>query len=125
MSVIVGGAAFFAAGMVCLILAVWKTRVRTKAVAAAPARVRAADGSPARVASRMGPASRPAHRAPAAPAPQESYYAQAPPSRAKGRPMGWYSVEGSLSDERFWDGQAWTARRQLVEGSWAPVPLAG
>jgi hypothetical protein len=39
--------------------------------------------------------------------------------------MGWYSVEGSLSDERFWDGRTWTARRQLVGGTWAPVPLAG
>ena len=43
-------------------------------------------------------------------------------ARAKGRPMGWYSVDGSLSDERFWDGRTWTARRQLVAGTWSPVP---
>ncbi len=138
MSVIVGGAIFFAAGVVCLALAVWKSRARSQSIAPATAEVRN-NPAPRRVATTKvaaappvmatatatarPPATATAHRAPA-PA-RESYYAVAPPSRAKGRPMGWYSVDGSLSDERFWDGRTWTARRQLVEGSWSAVPLAG
>jgi hypothetical protein len=54
---------------------------------------------------------------------RESYYAQAPPSRAKGRPMGWYSVNGDYGDERYWDGRTWTARRQMVAGAWSAVPV--
>jgi hypothetical protein len=62
---------------------------------------------------------------PAKAKPRESYYAVAPPNRAKGRPMGWYSVNGNLTEERFWNGRTWTARRQLVSGAWAPIPLTG
>ncbi len=128
MSVIVGGAVFFAAGMVCLALAVWKSRARSQSIAPATAEVRN-NPAPRRVATTKvaapppAPAMATAHRAPAQA--RESYYAVAPPSRAKGRPMGWYSVDGSLSDERFWDGRTWTARRQLVAGTWSSVPLAG
>jgi hypothetical protein len=127
-SVMIGGAIFFAAGVVCLALAVSKSRARTQSRALAGPEFRN-DPAPRRLARTMGTAApRPApHAAPhRTQAPRgESYYAQAPPSRAKGRPMGWYSVDGSLSDERFWDGRTWTARRQLVEGTWSPVPLAG
>jgi hypothetical protein len=56
---------------------------------------------------------------------RESYYAHAPPNRAKGRPMGWYSVNGDLGDERYWDGRTWTARRQKVSGTWSTVPVGG
>ncbi len=124
MSVIVGGAIFFAAGMVCLVVALWKSRTRPHTIAAESPQT-AKNSAPRRVATTKVSAvpHSSSHRAPAPP--RESYYAQAPPSRAKGRPMGWYSVEGSLSDERFWDGSTWTARRQLVAGTWAPVPLAG
>jgi hypothetical protein len=129
-SVIVGGAIFLAAGMVCLALAVWKSRARSQSIAPTTAEVRN-NPAPRRVATTkiaaappaMATAMATAHRAPAQA--RESYYAVAPPSRAKGRPMGWYSVDGSLSDERFWDGRTWTARRQLVGGTWSPVPLAG
>jgi hypothetical protein len=123
-SVIVGGAIIFGAGMVCLFVAVWKRRTRPHAIAAAQSQTgnNAARKRVATTKVTVAPHSA-SHRAPAPP--RESYYAHAPPSRAKGRPMGWYSVEGSFSDERFWDGRTWTARRQLVEGTWAPVPLAG
>jgi hypothetical protein len=133
-SVIVGGAIFFGAGVVCLALAVWKSRARSQSIAPATAEVRN-NPAPRRVATTKVATAQPAtatatatapasaHRAPAQA--RESYYAVAPPSRAKGRPMGWYSVDGSLSDERFWDGRTWTARRQLVGGTWSPVPLAG
>lgn len=57
--------------------------------------------------------------------PRESYYAHAPPNRAKGRPMGWYSVNGSHGDERYWDGQKWTMRRQMVAGEWSSIPVGG
>ena len=131
MSVIVGGAIFFAAGLVCLALAVWISRTRKHPTAPRSRRVRN-NPAPRRVMTRADGAPLTTARAYAGPAPapvplqaSESYYAQAPPSRAKGRPMGWYSVDGSLADERFWDGSTWTARRQLVEGAWAPVPLAG
>jgi uncharacterized protein DUF2510 len=63
--------------------------------------------------------------APTAPPPRESYYAHAPPSRAKGRPMGWYSVDGVHGDERYWDGQRWTLRRQQVAGVWSSTPVGG
>ncbi len=53
----------------------------------------------------------------------KSYYAVAPPSNAEGRPRGWYSVNANVPDERFWDGGMWTARRQVVWGVWASVPL--
>lgn len=56
---------------------------------------------------------------------RESYYAHAPPNRAKGRPMGWYSVNGDHGDERYWDGQRWTARRQKVAGVWSSIPVGG
>lgn len=131
MSVLVGGAIFFAAGVVCLALAVWKIRTRPQTAAPASSQYRndAAPQRPPTKKSASAPASASAaplsspHNVPVPP--RESYYAQAPPSRAKGRPMGWYSVDGSLSDERFWDGRTWTARRQLVEGTWSSVPLAG
>jgi hypothetical protein len=83
--------------------------------------------SPASTAPRQAPEPALAGAVGAAPtaAPvRESYYAVAPPNRAKGRPTGWYSVNGILSDERFWDGGMWSARRQLVEGVWASAPLA-
>jgi len=129
-SVIVGGAILFAAGAVCLALAVWKSRTRSQPMAPETVEVRN-NPAPRRVATTKvaapptatATATAPAHRA--ATQPRESYYAVAPPSRAKGRPMGWYSVDGSMSDERFWDGRTWTARRQLVGGTWSPVPLAG
>jgi hypothetical protein len=56
---------------------------------------------------------------------RESYYAHAPPKRAKGRPMGWYSVDGDHGDERYWDGSRWTMRRQLVAGAWSSIPVGG
>jgi hypothetical protein len=123
MSVIVGGAIFFVAGAACLTLAVWRSRTRAQLITSESPQVRN-NPAPRKVATtKVAPAPHTSPRASAPP--RESYYAQAPPSRAKGRPMGWYSVDGSLSDERFWDGRTWTARRQLVGGSWAPVPLAG
>jgi hypothetical protein len=123
MSVILGGAIFFVAGAVCLAVAVWRSRSRPQLITSESAQVRN-NPAPRQVATTKVAAA-PHTSARAFAPPRESYYAQAPPSRAKGRPMGWYSVEGSLSDERFWDGRTWTARRQLVEGTWAPVPLAG
>ena len=70
-----------------------------------------------------GPAAAAPAPAPATEPRRESYYAHAPPNRAKGRPMGWYSVNGDHGDERYWDGRTWTARRQKVSGAWSTVPL--
>jgi hypothetical protein len=45
------------------------------------------------------------------------------PEPAEGRLTGWQSADGNVPEERFWDGSTWTARRQLVSGVWASVPL--
>jgi hypothetical protein len=87
-----------------------------------------------RRAPRIAPTTAPIHAefgpgpevgAPTTPPRRESYYAHAPPSRAKGRPMGWYSVNGDHGDERYWDGRRWTARRQKVAGVWSSIPVGG
>jgi hypothetical protein len=54
---------------------------------------------------------------------RDSYFFVAPASKVKGRPMGWYSVEGNLEDERFWNGHTWTARRRLINDAWFPAEL--
>lgn len=124
MAVMVGGALFFLAGGICFLLAGRKSRTpRPNSKSATSSSRRTHRGVARDRAMATSSGSSTVHGTPAPTT--RSYYAQAPPSRAKGRPMGWYSVDGSLSDERFWDGSAWTARRQLVEGTWAPVPLAG
>ncbi len=70
---------------------------------------------------------RAAATAPAAEPERESYYARASPSNlpTKGRPMGWYSVDGGYDEERYWDGHTWTARRKKVSGAWSAVPVGG
>jgi hypothetical protein len=58
---------------------------------------------------------------------EESYYYGLRPGRtvATGRPVGWYPSGGNDSgQEAFWDGRSWTARRQLVDGGWAAVPMS-
>jgi hypothetical protein len=97
------------------------SRMRRNRRSNAPGSEVSAPAAPAPVAassqatSPAGPGSRGASR--------ESYYVVAPPSKVRGRPMGWYSVEGNLADERFWDGNTWTARRRLINDSWSPVAL--
>ncbi len=73
--------------------------------------------------SRVRASKQPAPAEAAAPPERESYYVHAPPNRAKGRPMGWYSVDGDLSEERYWDGSRWTAQRRMMEGGWSRVPF--
>jgi hypothetical protein len=42
-----------------------------------------------------------------------------------GRPVGWYpSSEHGSGVEDYWDGRSWTQRRQLVDGTWSPLPIS-
>jgi hypothetical protein len=40
------------------------------------------------------------------------------PPASKGREPGWYPVDGSLSEQVYWDGAAWTGRRRWGGASW-------
>jgi hypothetical protein len=69
----------------------------------------------------------PGASAPTRLSPGESYYYGLRPGRTvtTGRPVGWYPSGGNDSgQEDFWDGRSWTARRQLVNGGWAAVPMS-
>jgi hypothetical protein len=57
---------------------------------------------------------------------ESSYYGLGPKrSVTTGRPVGWYPSGGNDSGlEEYWDGRSWTARRQLVNGGWATVPMS-
>jgi hypothetical protein len=129
-AVVVIGAVFFLAG-VGFFLVTLKQRGEVRRVSGVPAasQIHAELALTPSIADQDELAPEPALVTAAAAAPtrapvRESYYAVAPPSRAKGRPTGWYSVNGNLSDERFWDGRTWTARRQMVSGVWSSVPVA-
>lgn len=36
----------------------------------------------------------------------------------KWREAGWYSIDGSVSEQAYWDGAAWTGRRRWGGASW-------
>jgi hypothetical protein len=58
---------------------------------------------------------------------EESYYIGLRPGRpvTTGRPVGWYPSGGNGSvQEDYWDGRAFAARRQLVDGGWVVVPMS-
>ena len=123
MAVVLIGVTVVAAGAIVLGVFLWRrSRHRALAVLGAPAETSKA-ATPIHPEFALQPAGAPTPT-PSAPPARESYYAQAPPSRAKGRPMGWYSVNGDYGDERYWDGRTWTARRQMVAGVWSSVPIS-
>ncbi len=40
------------------------------------------------------------------------------PPASQGREPGWYSVGGSVSEQAYWDGEAWTTRRRWGGTMW-------
>ena len=48
----------------------------------------------------------------------------ATPEPSPSQPSGWYrtGVIGT-GEQRYWDGQAWTARRQWRDGAWLELPM--
>jgi len=43
---------------------------------------------------------------------------EALPPASKGLEPGWYSVGGSVSEQVYWDGEAWTTRRRWGGATW-------
>jgi hypothetical protein len=47
-----------------------------------------------------------------------------PPVATQVRPMGWHRVDES-TDEQYWDGRSWTARRRPKgDGGWVIIPVS-
>jgi hypothetical protein len=58
--------------------------------------------------------------APAAPGPVGA----SPPAPSQSQPSGWYRTGAvGAGEEGYWDGQAWTARRQWKNGAWVDLPM--
>jgi hypothetical protein len=59
-----------------------------------------------------------------APPPPPAALAGTSPEATQAQPSGWYraGVVGS-GEQEYWDGQAWTARRQWKNGAWVDLPL--
>jgi hypothetical protein len=48
---------------------------------------------------------------------------QVPPPPSRPQEPGWHQVGSNNNDQAYWDGQAWTARRQWAGAGWTDVPL--
>jgi hypothetical protein len=49
--------------------------------------------------------------------------AQVPPPPSRPQEPGWHQVGSNNNDQAYWDGQAWTARRQWGGAGWTDVAL--
>jgi hypothetical protein len=72
---------------------------------------------------RGGPG-QPSWISPPPPAAPSSAGAPAPPAPLPTQPSGWYRSGAVGSGEQaYWDGQAWTAKRQWKKGAWVDLPM--